>query len=333
MKKTHLEISRRIGKLDFGRLYPGFHPFRFALYNDKKVCFGETEIPWDRRFVANTAIDYNNEIIAIWDMKCACADMDIFASLMVHEMLHAYQHECGTAFPDDLVGIFYPRNLDNFTLRFRENQLLAGLTEKFDATVWADFKAIRAYRRQQHQEAVDYEIKTESIEGSAQFVELSALKQLSSDLYRKRLDRILLRLRSPEKIFDARLLSYDTGSLIRMVIADNGMDQPDWAQEKPCADIPSQEVPGIREEFDKYFSAIDKKVQELLSAAEKMDISGRTLTGFDPYNVRSSGNYLYHPNFIGVANDGEKPEFFTGTFVTKMAPRSRTIEEAWRAGT
>lgn len=331
MKKTHLEISSRIGKLDFGRLYPGFHPFRFALYNDKRVCFGATEIPWDSRFVANTAIDYNNEIIAIWDMKCACTDLDYFASLLVHEMLHAYQHESGIVFPDDLVGIFYPRNLDNFTLRFRENQLLADLAEKFDATAWKDFKAIRAYRRQDYQEAVDYEIKTESIEGSAQFVELSALKQLSPDLYRKRLDRILLGLRSTENIFDARLLSYDTGSLLRMVMADNGLDQPDWAQETPYTAIPSQEVPGIREAFDKYFSAIDKKVQELLSKAEKLDISGRKLTGFDPYNVRSSGDYLYHPNFIGVATDGEKPDFFTGTFVTKMAPRSRTIEEAWRA--
>ena len=331
MKKTYLEISRRIGTLDFGRLYPGFHPFRFALYNDKKVCFGETEIPWDSRFVANTAIDYNNEIIAIWDMKCACTDLDYFASLLVHEMLHAYQHESGIVFPDDLVGIFYPRNLDNFTLRFRENQLLAGLAEKFDATAWKDFKAIRAYRRQKYQEAVDYEIKTESIEGSAQFVELSALKQLSPELYRKRLDRILLGLRSPKNIFDARLLSYDTGSLIRMVMADNSLDQPDWAQEKPCTGIPSQEASDIREEFDKYFSAIDKEVQELLSGAEKLDISGRTLTGFDPYNVRSSGNYLYHPNFIGVTNHGEKPEFFTGTFITKMVSRTKTIEEAWRA--
>jgi len=330
MKKPHLEISHRIGTLDFGRLYPGFHPFRFALYNESKVCFGETEILWDSRFVGNTAIDYDNEIIAIWDMKCACTDMDYFASLLVHEMLHAYQRESGTVFPDDLVGIFYPRDLHNFTLRFQENQLLAGLTEKFDATAWTDFKAIRAYRRQHHEEAVDYEIKTESIEGSAQFVELGALKQLSPDLYRKRLARILSGLRSPERIFDARLISYDTGSLIRMVMVDNDLDHPDWGQEKPCTAITVQEIPGIREELEKYFGAIDKTVQELLYKGEKLTISGK-LTSFDPYNVRSSGNYLYHPNFIGVTTDGEKQNFFTGTFITKMASHSRTIEEAWRA--
>lgn len=333
IKDFHSEISHRISKLDFGRLYPGFHSFRFALYDEKTVCLGETEIPWDSRFVGNTAIDYENEIIAIWSMKCPCADMDIFASLLVHEMLHAYQRESkNTVYPDDYVGIFYPRDLNNFTLRFRENQFLASLVDKFDAATWADFKAIRAYRLQNYPEAVDYEIKTESIEGSAQFVELGALKQLSPDSYRKRLNKIQSGLRSPAKIFDARLLSYDTGSIIRMLTTDNNQAQPDWEQEKPGANITPQEVPGLRDEFSKYFGAIDKKVQDLLAGGEKLDLSGKTLSFFDPYNARSSGNYLYHPNFIGVSTDGEKPDLLTGTFITKMAPQSRkTIEEAWQA--
>jgi len=103
MKRIHHEISLRLEKLDFNSIYPRFHPFRFAIYDDKKVCFGESEIPWDSRFVGNTAIDYNGEIIAIWNMKCAVRDMDILASMLVHEMLHAYQRESkDTSYPDDL---------------------------------------------------------------------------------------------------------------------------------------------------------------------------------------------------------------------------------------
>lgn len=334
MKKIHLEISRRLGKVDFGRLYPGFHPFRFALYDEKKVCFGESEIPWDSRFTANTAIDYDNEIIAIWNMKSAVRDMDIFTSMLVHEMLHAFQCESKvTDYPDDLAGAFYPRDLYNFNLRFRENQLLAGSAEKFDTAAWADFKDIRAFRLQHYPEAVNYEIKTEGIEGSAQYVELGALKQLSQDSYRRRLDGILAGLRSPANIFTARLLSYDTGSIIRLVLADNDLKQPDWTQESPAAtrDITEQEVPGLREEFSKYFGEIDRKVEELLRRGEKLNISGKKLTLFDPYNIRSSGNYLYHPNFIGVSADGEKPEFLAGTFLTKMMDHTATVEEIWRA--
>ena len=334
MKNIHHVISLHLEKLDFNNISHGFHPFRFAIYDDKKVCFGESEIPWDSRFVGNTAIDYNGEIIAIWNIKCAVSDMNVLTSKLVHEMLHAYQRECKvTDYPDDLAGAFYPRDLDNFSLRFLENQLLASLAEKFDATAWTDFKAMRAYRLQHYLEAVNYEIKTENIEGSAQFVELGALKQLSPDLYRRRLDRILAGLRSPAKIFDARLLSYDTGSIIRMVLTDNNLNQPDWGKENPAAsgDITAQEAPGLREEFSKYFGAIDNKVHELLRGGERLNISGKKLTLFDPYNVRSSVNYLYHPNFIGVSADGGKPEFFTGTYLTKIEPHSRTIEEVWQA--
>ncbi|MDA8244460.1 MAG: hypothetical protein M0025_10130, partial [Elusimicrobia bacterium] len=143
---------------------------------------------------------------------------------------------------------------------------------------------------------------------------------------------IISGLRSPEKIFDARLLSYDTGSIIRMVTTDNNQTRPDWVREKPGTDIIAREVPGLREEFNKYFGAIDEKVQELLAGGEKLDLSGKRLALFDPYNVRSSGNYLYHPDFIGVKTDGGKQDLFTGTYITKMAAQNRkTIEEAWRA--
>lgn len=334
MKNTHLEISQRIGKLDFSCLYPGFHPFRFALYDENTVCFGEKEIPWDTRFAGNTALDFEGETIAIWSMKCALKDMDIFASLLVHEMFHAYQRETKvTDYPDDLAGAFYPRDLDNFSLRFRENQLLAGSAEKFNSTAWTDFKTMRAYRLRHYPEAVNYEVKTEGIEGSAQNVELGALKQLSPDSYSRRLGGILTGLRSPTNVFNARLLSYNTGSIIRLVLADNNLSQPDWEQEKQASsgDITAQEVPGLREEFSKYFGEIDRKVEELLRRGEKLNISGKKLALFDPYNIRSSGNYLYHPNFIGVAADGEKPEFLAGTFLTKMLSHTTTIEEIWRA--
>lgn len=336
MKSIHHEISLRVERLYFNSIHPGFHPFRFAIYDDTKVCFGESEIPWDSRFVGNTAIDYNGEIIAIWNMKCAISDMNVLTSKLVHEMLHAYQQERkDTRFPDEMDGAFYPRDLNNFRLRYVENQFLIGLTEKFDATAWSDFKAKRAYRLRHYQEAVNYEIKAEEIEGGAKFAELGALKRLSPGLYQKELDAIVTALRSPAKIFDARLLSYDTGCLIRIISADNGLEPANWGTEKPAAlnDTEATDVPGLDAEFDRYFGEIDKKVKDILAGGENLDTSEKSLLLFDPYNVRSSGDYLYHPNIVGIGTDKKHMELLMGTYVTKMKGRTRAIKEIWRAAT
>lgn len=334
MKSIHYEISLRLKKLDFNSIYPGFHPFRFAIYDDKKVCFGESEISWDSRFAGNTAIDYDGEILAIWNMKCAVSDMNILTSKLVHEMFHAYQQERkDTCYPDELDGAFYPRDFKNFKLRFLENQCLAGLAEKFYAAAWSDFETKRACRLRHNREAVDYEIKAEEIEGSARYAELGALKRLSPGLYQKELGAIVTALRSPEKIFDARLLSYDTGCLIRIILADNALGQPDWGREQAAAmdDTEAADVPGLDTEFERYFGEIDKKVKDILASGEKLDISGKELLLFDPYNVRSSGDYLYHPHIVGIGTDKKKPELLMGTYVTKMKGHTRAIEDVWRA--
>ena len=164
-------------------------------------------------------------------------------------------------------------------------------------------------------------------------MELGALKQLSPDLYRRRLDRLSAGLRSPAKILDARLLSYYTGCLIRIISKNNGFELPDWGIEKAAApdDPKAAAVPGLDAEFNKYFGEIDKKLKDILARGEKLDISGKDLLLWDPYNVRSSGDYLYHPYLVGVGTDKKNPELLMGTYVTRMKGRTRTIEAAWRA--
>ena len=58
--------------------------------------------------------------------------------------------------------------------------------------------------------------------------------------------------------------------------------------------------------------------------------SAAELTGFDPYNVRSSGEHLYHPYFIAVSRGGKPTEFIMGPHITRMRSRTRQIAEAWR---
>lgn len=333
MKSIHHEISLRLGKLDFNNIYPGLHPFRFALYNDERVCFGDTEIPRDDRFTGNTAIQFEGQWTAIWKLSGPPADLDRLTAKIVHEMFHAYQGEAG--FPqsrDEVVGAFYPRERRNFELKYREDLLLAELTERFVLSKWNEFIALRARRFGLYPEAAENDLYWEEQEGLAVYAEWQALKDLNPELYRKALAGAVSNISSPEKVFDVRLLSYTLGALIQTLLAAQGLDRPALKQQSHAGETPAAAaIPDLGKEFEEYFSKIDKAIREVLEKGEKLDLAGKNLQLFDPYNLRASGEYLYHPHFIGVETPGKGTEFLSGIYVTKMAGRTRAIEEAWRA--
>ena len=331
MNDIHLEINRRLAKVDFNRIYPGFHSFRFAIYNNTQVYFQDTEIPWDTRFTGNTAINYNGEWIAIWNLNTFAGNLDSLTSKIVHEMFHAYQNEMGdTRWPDEIVGAFYPRDLRNFELKYREDQLLASLAEKFDKAVWQEFKTLRASRIRLYPKAVDYEIKTEGIEGAATYAELQVLKVLDATLYREEFKKCISSLRTTYKIFDIRLLSYSTGCIIHTIRNGNALEQIDWSQATPgTREGPGVVLPDLRVKHREYYEDIDKRIQDVLARAEKLDLGETTLLLFDPYNVRFSGDYLYHPHFLGYGTHELPVNFLKGAYITRMKSRTRTIEEIW----
>ncbi len=331
LKAAHLELSRRIAGLDFNGIWPGFHTFPFALYDDNRVRFTDSEMPWDDRFIGNTSIKYNGGWAAIWKLTGPVRDLDNLAACIVHEMFHAWQDETGgLPMADMMVGAFYPRDLRNFELRYAENLALTALHEKFEAGRWSEFKALRSRRRTEYPEAVDYDVKTENQEGSATYAELRALKSLNPTIYLRHLEKRLAFLRSPENIFDARLISYSSGAILHHVRLENGLAPADGADDTTSADIPVPAIPALTDEHRNYFGAIDRLVTEKLAGAEKLDLQDAELTGFDPYNVRASGEYLYHPYFIAVSRGGKPTEFMMGPHLTRMQSRTSKIAEAWR---
>ncbi|MCR5278764.1 MAG: hypothetical protein K6E19_04910 [Lachnospiraceae bacterium] len=60
LEKTYYEISESIKKLDFDRIWEGFRPLKFALYNDKECFFDGKYIEKTTDFCANTAIKYQD---------------------------------------------------------------------------------------------------------------------------------------------------------------------------------------------------------------------------------------------------------------------------------
>ncbi len=333
MRNIHSEINRRLAGVDFSRISPGFHSFRFAVYNDTRVYFQDSEVPWDTRFTGNTAINYNGEWIAIWNLNNFAGNLDSLASKIVHEMFHAYQNEMGdTRWPDEIAGAFYPRDLRNFELKYREDQLLALLAEKFDKAAWQEFKTLRANRIRLYPEAVDYEIKMEGIEGAANYAELQALKMLDTTLYREEFKKCISNLRATHKIFDVRLLSYSTGCIIQTIRNGNALKQINWSKATPgTGEGPGVVLPDLRVKHREYYEDIDKRIQDVLASAEKLDLGETTLLLFDPYNIHSSGDYLYHPHFLAYGAYESPPNFLKGTYITSMKSRTRTIEGIWRA--
>jgi hypothetical protein len=331
LKKTHAEISRRLDRLDFGRLLPGFHRFPFALYDKENACFGDASVPADERFIGNTAIKYEGKLAAIWGLRSDPADLDTLAASVAHEMCHCLQIEAARKFPEDIDGAFYPRDIGNFAMKHRENLLLAELCGGFSAAAWREFVRLRSGRLKKFPGPVAYELSVEAIEGEAEYVEQKALSALSPEKAAGKLAKRRALLSSQDEIFDARRNCYSSGAALLLAADSGGTALPDWRSEAASAAPADCDMPaGLERAHEKYFSAVDALIAGVLSKASPVDPGGSRLFSFDPYNVRSSGNDLYHPHFIMCADEGKEPRCHMGTFITRMKGRGREIASVYK---
>ena len=91
LNELYYEINELLKKIDFNNLWDGFKPLKFALYNDKECFYNGEYIEKTDSFLANTSINYQGEVIAIWKVM---EEMDpiLLTSKMVHEMYHGFQN-------------------------------------------------------------------------------------------------------------------------------------------------------------------------------------------------------------------------------------------------
>ena len=90
LNELYYEVLKYINLVDFNKLYSGFKPLKFALYNDDECFFNGKYIDKTDGFIANTAIEFDGEMIAIWNVL---EDVEpiVLASKIIHEMFHGYQ--------------------------------------------------------------------------------------------------------------------------------------------------------------------------------------------------------------------------------------------------
>ncbi|MFR0734222.1 MAG: hypothetical protein ACLSHU_08585 [Oscillospiraceae bacterium] len=234
LQTAYYEVANRLERIDFPSIWPGFSSGSFALYQEKLACVSGQLVPRPPEFRGNTAILWQGSPLAIWNLEQEM-DLDQLASYLVHELFHAHQLASGeTRFPQDIRLALSPAPLPSLASRLREGRLLAQAASAGPEAAQAhltDFCALRR-QRQERPECLQ-ECLVETVEGTAEFVGLQALRTLSPEKYQRELDRYRALLQQPGPLLtDARRMAYPPGALT-LLSARRGIGpapSPTWAK-------------------------------------------------------------------------------------------------------
>ncbi len=340
MRSLYNAVSETLDRVDFPSLFPGFHRFPFALYNDAAVTLADREIPYDRRFLGNTAIEYEGGFLAIWMVEDAAKEDPVSLAVdLVHEMFHAFQNERGeTRFPNDLIGLDYPRTAEVLLAKSAEYALLHEAFATKDAgrkrELLIRFMAYRLHRQSWMGEIIHQEYLTETAEGMAEFTLLKALKSLSEELYQKQIESHLSNLKPGGKsAFDMRRLAYWSGSLFLVAAEDAGLGfAHEIGKETRCVfellskHVGVQTPPPPKEDALLAARALAEANEDALSAqilAFKQQKTNRTegaftICGYDPMNMVKKDTEVLCTHFVMLKPAGGEPVFIKGPVLLHM---------------
>ncbi|MCE5235791.1 MAG: hypothetical protein ABFC62_01275 [Clostridiaceae bacterium] len=340
MRKLHRAVSEALDRVDFPSLFPGFHRFPFALYNGETVTLCASEIPCDRRFLGNTAIEFEGGFLAIWKVEAPREENPtLLAASLVHEMFHALQRERGeTRFPNDLVGLDYPRTAEVLLAKEAEYALLRAAFAAFVAAekraLLERFAAYRLYREAWMGDIIGQEYLVETAEGMAEFVSLKALRALSESAYMARLEKHLGSLEpNGGYAFDMRRLAYFSGSLFLLALEDAGVNVAHevGGEKRPAFTLFSGGIaptapPAPEGNALSAALALAKEYEDALSARFLAFKTQRTIRregpfyicGYDPMNMIRHRDEVLCTHFVMLAPEGGAPQFIEGPVLLYM---------------
>ena len=327
LKQLYNEIQSYIKKLDFSKLWREFKPLKFALYTDDECFFDGAYIEKSDDFLANTAIFYNGEWIAIWRVQ---EEMNTVAltSKIIHEMFHAFQSMHNESrFFDDVEALYnYRYDEENISIKIKENQLLDCLSTNFDKATFEEFLQIRKYRFETFRYEYHYEVCIEQIEGTANYVELQCLKQLSAELFEKKLSAMRKAVVNPDNLLPIRAVCYDIGALLLYVTTENDIPFDDGFSALPFSESILNGIQGkkpvftlnTKELLDNFYAAVDKTI---CSAIEKNNLiadKAQNLLGINTYNPIFYNNYIISTYFV-MFGEENNPQIEYGDFVIQTS--------------
>lgn len=332
LELLYRQIAENIRSLDFSRIWPGFKPLKFALYDNERCFFDGHWVEKTGDFLANTSIVYNGEQIAIWMVQEELKP-SVLTSKLVHEMFHGYQNITGVmaGAPNELEALYrYEYKADNLCLKLRENELLLALADRFDPEAFNELLAHRKRRSIGSPYEFTYETKVEEIEGTANYVEWQVLKQLDEAEANALAARMRERLTSPERLFPVRISCYFSGALTVNALHAAGLYRfepslrPALLSALEGAAPSNSDLPGRAELARSAASAAEEYNAEtdamIRSAVEKGNIvleGPAELKGVNVYNARCRNGFITSTYFL-MYNDGKEDKVLPGNFVIEM---------------
>lgn len=324
-------VRCKLEGMDFDRLWPGFRQYDFALYDEATAVLRGEAIPKPEEFWGNTALEYEGEQIAIWNMA-EPLDLDILASKLVHEMFHAHQLALGDQrFVNENAAVSRCCRSEEYLWALHQENLL--LSRLFDACRPEELEAYLSCRKARQREfpwEYGYESAVEAIEGAAQYVELQALEQLDPEKRRAAVSRLLDRVRDPCRLFPIRPLCYDTGALFLLVLLENGLpvDQSLAGASLPYGQalvdsaagrsLPAPAAPAFRAIYEREQQSLRRRADSIRSRCPQPIRGEFQLEGFNCYAPRSIDGYIFSDGFLACRRDGGQTVYFSGDCLFRL---------------
>lgn len=316
--KIYASVNTILDTIDFNALFDGFHKYRFALYNSKEIIIDGKVIPFQEGFRGNTAILYEGEYIAIWNMEFdPVDDPEKLAYCLTHEMFHCHQHMNNeTRYPSDLELLNYPNDVENFIKKYNENRYLADAYERNDIALLRRFACIREIRHKTYPSMVCQEMKAETLEGMAEYIGLKALEHINAEKYHAIIDDYLGKLRAESYLlFDVRRISYYTGTIFFLCLEQFGFpisnvfDSKQTAYEQNNIDITGVTAEVLPYDFvlsnyEQFMNEKESKIKEHIEHSKYIE-SHAFICGYDPMNMFRVGDIVYCSHFVCLDESGD----------------------------
>ncbi|MET3697783.1 hypothetical protein SAMN05877753_104342 [Bacillus oleivorans] len=344
MRELYANVFHALKDISFNELWPGFSNFTFALYNDQEIYFEDRVIPYESSFIGNTSIQYNGEFIAIWKVENPNLENPlVLAANIVHEMFHAFQYENQeTRFPNNLIMLDYPNNLENYQLKFHENKLLVeaykerGKDKK--AELFRQFIVIRKKRETIIGDMIQSEYLTETAEGMAEYMGTKTLRHLSPTLFEERMDKFLHILSNPSiTLFDIRRMSYYIGTVLCLVLDDLGIPYNHKIGEttETVFKLAEKQIetgnlvymdmnadPQIDVTYQQYMTSKTQAFDDFFKKPHIKKVGNYQIYGYDPMNMIKKDNQILCTHFIMLRDKSDHNSFIKGPIVVELVQGS-----------